>query len=333
MSVGTPDIIESKGFGARPSMLSSWPMTKPFIPSADVRALLPRAVRAFPSLGWPALALGGVLVGVVALTSDPARYGSGGPASRLVVELPGAVVTLASIVASLAVLLWFAFALALARRRRKDPDAGRALWGVLLFPLLMAAIAFWHRGSLEEFLFRMPAQHAALDQQDAGQSGTEPPTVSLPFFTGAVGALILGAALATLGLACLILFGDRLAEWWAKSPTGERRHPLAAAVDESLDDLRGEADARLAIIRCYRRFEQVLARSRVPRAPWQTPVEFMREALRRLPLPPDAAQQLTRLFERARFSDEPLAPADRDAARGSLHEIRSSLEANERDVR
>ena len=149
-----------------------------------------------------------------------------------------------------------------------------------------------------------------LDEQKTTRPGMDGPAISLPFFTGVVGALFIGAAIASLGIACLVLFGDRLAEWWGR--THGQRHPLAAAVDESLDDLGGEVDARLAIIRCYRRFEHVLASSRFPRAPWQTPLEFMRDALARLPLPPVAVERLTRLFERARFSNEPLALADRD---------------------
>ena len=128
-----------------------------------------------------------------------------------------------------------------------------------------------------------------------------------------------------LALAGLVLFGDRLAEWWTR-PVPAPPHPLAVAVDESLDDLIVETDPRPAIIRCYRRFEQVLARSDVPRAPWQTPVEFMRAALGRLPLPGEATERLTSLFELARFSQEPLGPTDRDAARDALGRIRQSLE-------
>jgi uncharacterized protein DUF4129 len=80
-------------------------------------------------------------------------------------------------------------------------------------------------------------------------------------------------------------------------------------------------------VRCYRRFEQALARSAVARAPWQTPMELMREALGRLPLPAPPVSRLTRLFERARFSEEPMTAEDRDAAWDDLRAIRASLEA------
>jgi hypothetical protein len=297
---------------------------------AGVRATGPRTSSAVSSLCWLAVALGGLLVGVVALSSEPGHDGSDSPASRLLIALPHEVVTLASIAGLLAILLWFAFLLALARRRGKDGEVERALWGALFFSLIVTAVAFWHRDVPEGLLFRWSGRQAATDQL-AVPAGPEPPTVSLPLFTGAVSALMIVAALASLGLAGLVLFGDRLAEWWGRPATAGRR-PLAVAVEESLDDLLGEGDARLAIIRCYRRFEDALARSRVPRAPWQTPLEFMRDALARLPLPSDAVERLTRLFERARFGNEPLAPVDRDAAWGSLLEIRRSLETTkERD--
>jgi len=59
----------------------------------------------------------------------------------------------------------------------------------------------------------------------------------------------------------------------------------------------------------------------------------MREALARLPVPPVAVERLTRLFERARFSNDALSPADRDVAWRSLIEIRQRLEAEEPDGR
>ena len=297
----------------------------------DVRSARSRTSSASSFLWWLAIALAGLLVGVVALSSEPGRDGSDGPAARLLIDLPHDVVTLASIAGSLAILFWFAFLLALARRRRKDTETERGLWGTLLFSLILTAAALWHRDLPQGLLFRWPGRPVAIDQL-AAPPGVEAPTVSVSLFTGAVSALLVVAALASLALAGFLLFGERLAQWWRRPATAERR-PLTVAVEESLDDLHEEVDARLAIIRCYRRFEDALARSRVPRAAWQTPLEFMRDALARLPLPSEAVERLTRLFERARFSNEPLARAERDIAWGSLIEIRQSLEPTPRDGR
>lgn len=290
-----------------------------------------RTGRALSSLGWPALALCGLLVGIMALVSEPGRDGSGRPASRLLLDLPDTVWGVASALGSVAIMLWFAFLIALARRHQKDPGGGRSLWSVVVFSLIITAVALWHRDLPPGLLLRPPVQESMLDEDKTSRPGLDGPAISLPFFTGMVGALLIGAAIASVGIACLVLFGDRLAEWWGR--THGPRHPLAVAVEESLDDLGSETDARRAIIRCYRRFEHVLASSRFPRAPWQTPLEFMRDALARLPLPPLAVERITRLFERARFSNEPLALTDRDLAWGSLLEIRQCLEGEERHGR
>ncbi len=98
------------------------------------------------------------------------------------------------------------------------------------------------------------------------------------------------------------------------------------AIEESLDSLRLEPDARRAIIRCYRRFEHVVADWGLPRAPWQTPTEFMRKALGRLPVPAAAVRRLTEAFEISRFSHHPVGPADRETALGALIEIKTALE-------
>jgi hypothetical protein len=273
--------------------------------------------------------VGGLVVGVIALGSVPGRDGSGSPAARLLVDLPEAVGALAATAGSFALLLWFAFLLALARRRGQNPQNGRALWGTLLFALIVTAFAMKHRDLPEGLLTRWPGSRGAADGLPAPPT-IAPPSVAVPLFTGAVGALVVIAALAGVGITGWLLFGERLAGWWGRSPAAARP-PLVHAVDESLDDLHKALDPRLAIMRCYRRFEEALASSRVPRAPWQTPLEFMRDALARLPLPPPAVERLTRLFERARFSDEPLAAADRDSAWSALSEIRRSLEARDGD--
>jgi hypothetical protein len=154
----------------------------------------------------------------------------------------------------------------------------------------------------------------------------------VPFFTTAVTILALAAGLALTGGVLWILFGDRLAWWWAGPLAENRKEPFVEAAEESLDDLAHEPDARRAIILCYRRFELALARIKAGRAPWLTPMEFMREVLARLALPPGSVWQLTRLFEISRFSAEPLGPAERDAARQALEDIRTALEGRRSDA-
>ena len=123
--------------------------------------------------------------------------------------------------------------------------------------------------------------------------------------TWSFAVLAVGAGLGALGLALWVSLGARLAR---RDDDGEgpvAASPLEAAVDDSVEDLRAEPDPRRAIVRCYARFERAAAASGVERKPWSTPMEFMREALRRLPLPRTAVPTLTGLFELARFSHHP----------------------------
>jgi hypothetical protein len=154
-----------------------------------------------------------------------------------------------------------------------------------------------------------------------------------PLVTWTFAALALAAGLGALALAVWVTFGERLAEWWeGAAADAPPLPPLTAAVEESLEDLRAEPDARRAIIRCYARFERVAADSGFKRKPWHTPMEFMREALPRLPVPRGTVPTLTGLFELARFSHRALGPTERDRAVDALDEIKAAIEEGRADA-
>ena len=62
----------------------------------------------------------------------------------------------------------------------------------------------------------------------------------------------------------------------ADGPTGSPRI-VAASIDDAIDDLEAEPDARRAVIAAYARMEAVLGRSGVRRAPSETPLEYLDE--------------------------------------------------------
>ena len=289
---------------------------------------------------WLTLAGCSLLAGLAALASAARPAGEQAPAARLLVALPGPVIAVAATSAALAVLLLFVFVFGQGRRRRSPGDdetdsrssarLRRSLRPIAALATLVVVVhVFWRNPDLAEFVARI-AQLIALPERPASSAGE--PAVSVPLFTGALAVLALCVGLGSLGVMLWIMFGERVAQWWAGDEPDDERHALVGAVEESLDDLRLEPDPRVAIIKCYRRFEQALARSEVPRAPWQTPLEFMESALSRLPLPPGAVGELTRLFELSRFSDHPLGPAARDAAWESLLEIKASLALRDSSV-
>jgi hypothetical protein len=307
---------------------------------------LPFIVRARSGIGWGAVTLGGVALGLASLMSPPDDTGAAGRAVRLVVDLPSPL--LVAILALLSLTALLLLVLLLPRRvrwRRKEdeefqlyheppklsPLALIVLLALALFPVALAAYLVrldWAPGLdirvAPPSISSVPAPTPP--GSEAGHPATRP-DVSLPLFSGAVGLLAFLGALGSLGLLLWIFLGDHLARWWgtpfAGAPAAE---PLIEAIESSLDDLRREPDARRAIIRCYRRFEQWLAASGLPRAPWKTPSEFMRDALGRLPLPAEALRALTGLFEVSRFSEHRLGPEEREVALASLIEIKAALE-------
>jgi Domain of unknown function (DUF4129) len=104
---------------------------------------------------------------------------------------------------------------------------------------------------------------------------------------------------------------------------------LAAALDESLDDLRNDPDLRRAIIAAYARMETALAVAGIPRDPAEAPLEYLERALLSLHTSAEAVRRLTDLFEWARFSHHEPEPSMRDDAVDALVAVRDELRASE----
>jgi hypothetical protein len=132
---------------------------------------------------------------------------------------------------------------------------------------------------------------------------------------GALGALIVGGALLAVAV--------RRSRRKASSEVAEQDTDVLRALDESLDDLRGERDVRRAIVACYARMEQALANAGRGRRAHETPLEFLRRVLERVAHEP--GQVLTELFERARFSVEPMGESDKRSAIAALEQLRGRV--------
>jgi hypothetical protein len=104
---------------------------------------------------------------------------------------------------------------------------------------------------------------------------------------------------------------------------------LAAALDESIDDLRADPDLRRAIIAAYARMEAALGVAGVPRRPSEAPLEYLERALLTLHASAEAVRRLTDLFEWARFSHHEPEPSMRDDAVDALVAVRDELRASE----
>jgi hypothetical protein len=102
---------------------------------------------------------------------------------------------------------------------------------------------------------------------------------------------------------------------------------LSAVVADTIDDLRGEADARRAVIAAYARMERVLAQHGHPRRRSEAPFEYLARVLGGLRVRTAAVRDLTELFERAKFSTHEIDQPMKERAITALVSVRDDLEA------
>lgn len=295
-----------------------------------------------PLFAWAGLAASFLLglAAVIRMAGPAAGVGSPSGVIRLPREVTAAIASL--FVLAAVVFLTHLVRLGRSRRQRgEDPPEGtiearrvptwvralRQIAGFLYFVALAYALS---RGgvSLDSILALGAGAGSAGGTALAGAAAESAPAL----VTWSFAVLAVAAGLGALGLALWVSLSARRARRDDDGEDPAAPSPLEAAVDDSVEDLRAEPDPRRAIVRCYARFERAAAASGVERKPWSTPMEFMREALRRLPLPRTAVPTLTGLFELARFSHHPLGPSERDRALAALDEIRTAMRATESDA-
>jgi Domain of unknown function (DUF4129) len=105
---------------------------------------------------------------------------------------------------------------------------------------------------------------------------------------------------------------------------------LLAMLDETLDDLRNEADPRKAVIAAYARMERILAAHDLARRPSEAPLEYLARVLVDLRVTEEAASKLTALFERAKFSEHEIGVDAKEEAIDALVALRDQLRVIDR---
>jgi len=279
-----------------------------------------------------AASLVGLLFAVAGMT--PTVTAVEGLPGRLVLELP-AWLGIPFIVLACLATLFIALLLAPAVRPRRELQEARkraATAQVLLLAAILLMVGLReHLGiNIDDFGQRLAAL-SGLSVAVTVPEAQQPPAVVSGLIGGLMQMLLLALALIAFGVMawlCLAFLPQR----GQHAPSPFDGPALHVAVEESLDDLRHLSDARLAIIRCYDRFERVLATADVRRPPWQTVLEFMRTALKHPRLPDADVRALTGLFEIARFSRHELGPEHRERAWQALVAVKAALDEEERHV-
>lgn len=160
-------------------------------------------------------------------------------------------------------------------------------------------------------------------------AGAEPPTemveVLPPQQSGSYWGLLV-----LVGAVVLVLWGVVAATRSSTESTEDTEAPapmpaVVAVIDAMLEDLESSRDPREVVIGAYARMEQALTADGLPRCPSEAPLEYLARALGRLRVSGAAVEQLTALFQVARFSDHEIDSGMARRAVTALNAIRAEL--------
>ena len=198
---------------------------------------------------------------------------------------------------------------------------GNVLAGVVFFVVVIALITASRR-------FRFGGADPTGPEATPGRRAREEGTRRVPQLDPAdvdwlVVGLVFGAALLAFSILAAVIVRPR----GRQLPELEARKALDTMLEETLDDLRRERDPRRAVIAAYARMERSLAAYGVPRRPWEAPLEYLGRVLSELTGSGSAARRLTRLFERAKFSEHAIDAAMKEDAIEAVAAVRDDLRA------
>jgi hypothetical protein len=215
------------------------------------------------------------------------------------------------------------------RHRWQDPESHwlRNYCVVLLFMTLITGIGSWAitHGHLRERTQKLFTQQA---QQHPGgftsPAGRGRPVPARPAHFQWPLALAVGGFL-VLGGAWILIGRSRGSGVGTTEPEGIEEE-LARAIGSTIDDLRGERDARRAVIAAYANMERILASHGLARGRSEVPYEYLARVLQLLRVRESAVRSLTELFEYAKFSEHEIDHAMKERAIESLLTVREDLQ-------
>ena len=268
-----------------------------------------------------------VLLAVVALGSRGHIAGGGGGETRRINS--GPVIEYVLLVLIVLALVEFPLIAIGLIKSKEGPDMlpKRGNWllrvfaTMTLFAVVFIAVAYWrHSHDHASTVAKPPPGGTAPPVKKPRLAGGKPVDFDwapvIVVFSIAVGGAAIGGA--------YYLRTRRRSE----SLVQRAAEALGAALDESLDDLRRERDARRAVIAAYARMERVLAASGLPRRAAEAPLEYLARVLHDLlRASAGSVSRLTVLFERAKFSTHEIGPDLKEEAIEALVAVREELRA------
>jgi len=275
-------------------------------------------------VGPLALAILGLLA-VVALASRGHSPTGGGEARDVRGEIVFEYLMLALLFAALIVVPLFVYSVWGGRRDR--PVRPRQNWMVrLLVAVVLISIAAVAVASYRAFRGGDRGSGTIRISTVTGGPEARDPRRGRPAdFDWAPVIVMSSIFLGTGAIAGMLLFRTRTRTGPSAATIAEE---LSAVLDDTLDDLRAERDARRAVIGAYARMERALAWFGLARQPFEAPLEYLGRVLREHDATAESVSRLTSLFERARFSQHAIGPELKAEAIEALVSVRDELRSH-----
>lgn len=270
------------------------------------------------------------LLGLLALVAFAAAgHPPGGGSSRPSTSTPSvlrdylATIALIMLPVGAFLIFWAAFL----RRAYKDVPlksaryplsvAPRPFAYIVVFFIVLAIAVHWgHRRNTNGGLVGAPSPGVPSSAETAkGQKPYDPHFQWLPI-------AILGSIVVGIGGSMMLLTYRRRRE---EDDPEVMRVTVAQVLSETLDDLVREPDPRKAVIGAYVRMERTLAARGFPREESEAPDEYLARILAVVGASGHSVRRLTRLFERARFSEHEIDSGMKEDAIDSLSGLRAEL--------
>jgi Domain of unknown function (DUF4129) len=269
-----------------------------------------------------------VLVGLVAVSAAGYRLGESGSAqpSPYAVDAILSIVIALYLIGAVAVIAGTVWAgLDVRRRQPEQVKRRRTARGIMLALGALAVLLF----ATERFHLRLRIHHiqrppSVRTAPTATSGHASPGSRTSPNHRAQFRLAPFLAVLAAAGLAVGAIYtaeNRRRRRLPREAPVAEE---LADVLDETLDDLRSERDPRRAVIAAYARMERVLGAHGIPRRRFEAPHEYLGRVLAEL-TGGRAAEQLTALFELARFSPHEVDSAMKAEAIEAIEALQAEL--------
>lgn len=217
-----------------------------------------------------------------------------------------------------AVAIGVAVYLIATRKRRALRDIGLQLGVAVVLITIFLALSFFSE-DVKEGVTRLVLPTITGGVLGGGSTGETSPAATGVILLTVVGVVIVAGAITFLTTALMA----------ARSLTkrkGERRARAARVVNEAIRDMLRGDDPRSAVIRCYDQMSLIVMKRGVRGFRTLTPQEFAARVRESLHVSGEYIDELTALFEEARYSHHPIGEPQRRRALETLRAFRSDLQ-------